>query len=212
LNTTWATLRASAQQAAIFSAPRGRAAVQEDHVRVLGHHLVEHRPDALVIVAVHAAGEGDPGALRQEDLGIRAAARIDELAAVDHRRRHRRPVHHRARARPPRLAGMKAVELGGGITDELEAVAALDQGHPLRHEALKLYRPHLRAVLLALAGTLCPLVVIEVEGALELGRFGQRTRIDLIVKGAMGIERELVEKVRGRGQSPGDLGIVGEAV
>jgi hypothetical protein len=55
--------------------------MEKDHVGVLGHHLVEHGPDALVIVAIDAAGEGDPGALRQEDLSVRTAARIDELAA-----------------------------------------------------------------------------------------------------------------------------------
>jgi hypothetical protein len=47
---------------------------------------------------------------------------------------------------------------------------------------------------------------------LHLGRLRQRTRIGLIVVGAMGIERQLFEEMRGRGHSPGGLGIVGEAV
>jgi hypothetical protein len=115
-----------------------------------------------VIAVLDAAGEGDPGALRQEDLGVRAAACVEKIAAVDHRRRHGGPVDHGARAWPPCLAGVHSVKLGGGIPDELEAVAALDQGEPLRDQALKLHRPHLRAVLLPLPGTLCPLVVIEV--------------------------------------------------
>ena len=122
----------------------------------------------------------------------------------------------------------------------------------MRDEALELHRPHLRAVLLALAGTLGPLVVIEVtldpvdaavehvherpqqrvqvglqtgvrqrrnqrvehvgECALQLGGLRQRTRIGLIVVGAMGIEGELFEKMGGRGHRLGNLGIVGEAV
>ena len=136
--------------------------MEKDHVGVLAHHLVENGPDAVVIAVLDAAGEGDPGALRQQDLGVRTAARIDEVAAVDHRGRHRGPVDHRACVRPPPLAGVQAVELGGGIPDELEAVAALDQSQPLRHQAFELHRPDLRAILLALAGTLRSLVLIEV--------------------------------------------------
>jgi hypothetical protein len=55
---------------------------------------------------------------------------------------HRRAVHHRARAWPPCLAGVESIQLGG-IADKLEAVAALDQGQPLRDQALKLDGPHL---------------------------------------------------------------------
>jgi hypothetical protein len=73
----------------LLRTPR-RAAVEKHHVGVLGHHLVEHGPDALVIVTVDAAGEGDPGAFRQQDLGVRTAPRVDELAAVDHRRTRKR--------------------------------------------------------------------------------------------------------------------------
>ena len=36
-----------------------------------------------------------------------------------------------------------AIEVGGGIAQELEAVAALDQGEPLRNQALELHRPDL---------------------------------------------------------------------
>ena len=50
------------------------------------------------------------------------------------------------------------------------------------------------------------------ECALQLGRLGQRTRIGLIVVGAMGIEGQLFEKMRGRGHIAGSFGIVGEAV
>jgi hypothetical protein len=103
-----------------------RAAMEKHHVRVLGHHLVEHGPDALVIAVLDAAGEGDPGALRQEDLGIRTPACIDELPAVDHRGRHRRPVHHRTGPRPPRLLSSwgnlgRSEVAGGGAGGSLSA-------------------------------------------------------------------------------------------
>jgi hypothetical protein len=62
---------------------------------------------------------------------------------VDHRCRHRGPVDHRACVWSPRLAGVESIQLGGGIADEFEAVAALDQGQPLRDQALKLDRPDL---------------------------------------------------------------------
>jgi Toprim domain len=39
------------------------------------------------------------------------------------------------------------------------------------------------------------------ESALQLGRFRQGTRIGLIAVGAMGIERQLFKKMRGRGSS-----------
>jgi hypothetical protein len=51
-----------AQQAAMRSAPRGAAAMQQHHVGVLGADLVERGPDAGVIVAVGAVGEGNAGA------------------------------------------------------------------------------------------------------------------------------------------------------
>ena len=53
-NATGATLRLSAQQAAMRSAPFGPAH-GEDHVRVLRANLVERRPDALMTVAAGAA-------------------------------------------------------------------------------------------------------------------------------------------------------------
>jgi len=61
------------------------AAVQEHHVRMLGADLVERVPDALVVVALGAAGEGDARAGRGAELGVGAAAGGEELAAVDHR-------------------------------------------------------------------------------------------------------------------------------
>jgi len=45
-----------------------RAAMQQHHVGVLGADAVERRPNALVIVAIGAAGESDAGAGGHEAL------------------------------------------------------------------------------------------------------------------------------------------------
>ena len=50
------------------------------------------------------------------------------------------------------------------------------------------------------------------ECALQPGGLWQRTRIGLIVIGAMGIDGELFQEMGGRGHGLGNLGIVGEAV
>ena len=52
-----------------FGAARA-AAVEENHVRVLGADLVERVPDADVIVAVGPAGEGDARAGRGAHFGV----------------------------------------------------------------------------------------------------------------------------------------------
>ena len=52
-----------------FGAAR-TAAMQEHHVRVLGAGLVEHLPDALVIIAIAAPGEGDARAGRGAHFGV----------------------------------------------------------------------------------------------------------------------------------------------
>ncbi len=78
-----------------FGAGR-RAAMQEDHVGVLGMHLVERRPDAVVIVAVGAAGESDTSAGRKQNLRLAAPLGVEEIAAVDDRRRHGATVDHGA--------------------------------------------------------------------------------------------------------------------
>jgi hypothetical protein len=50
---------------------------------VLGPRLVECGPDAIDIVELEATGESDPRAGRNEELGVRALARRDKIAAVD---------------------------------------------------------------------------------------------------------------------------------
>jgi hypothetical protein len=47
--------------------------------------FVEHGPDAVMIVAVHAAGEGDARAGRNAQVGLGPAAGGEVVAAVDHR-------------------------------------------------------------------------------------------------------------------------------
>ncbi len=56
-----------------FGAGR-RAAMQEDHVGVLGMHLVERGPDAFVIVAVGTAGESDARTATETGPAFRCAA------------------------------------------------------------------------------------------------------------------------------------------
>jgi hypothetical protein len=72
------------------------AGVQQHHAGVLGVHPVEHRPDALVILAVEAASEADARRRGQQDLGLGAAPCGEEVAAVDHRRGQGAVVEHGA--------------------------------------------------------------------------------------------------------------------
>ena len=64
--------------------------------------------------------------------------------------------------RPTPLASMETKELGSRITEELEAVAPLDQGQPLGDQTFQLERADLGTVLLALVRPLGHLVGIEV--------------------------------------------------
>ncbi len=84
LKATCATLRFSAQQAAMRSAPLGARAMEKNHVGMLGAHLVERRPDARVIVAVGAARESDAWTGWQHNLRLGGLAGVQEIAAVDH--------------------------------------------------------------------------------------------------------------------------------
>ena len=115
----------------------------------------------VVIVAVGAAGEGDPRAGRGQHFGIGAAAGGDELAAVDHRGGQGAVVDHRAGARAPGRAGRGLEQFGGVVAEELEGVAPLDQAFALVDQALELDRLDLGAVLLGLAAALRLLVAVE---------------------------------------------------
>ncbi len=95
---------------------------------MLGVHLVEHGPDALVIGVIGAAGEGDLRAFGQHQLGVGAAAGGDEVAAVDHGGGQVLVVDEAARAGTPGRAGFGLVAFGGEVADLLEGFAALDRG------------------------------------------------------------------------------------
>ena len=69
-----------------LGAPR-RAAMQKNHAGIVGERLIEHLPDALVIVASGAAGKGDAGAFRQMHLGFGAALGGEVFAAFQGARR-----------------------------------------------------------------------------------------------------------------------------
>ena len=68
---------------------------------MLRQGLVENVPDAGVIVAVGAAGEGDLGAGGHQNLVLGAAAGGEEIAAINKGRSEGAMVDFRARARPP---------------------------------------------------------------------------------------------------------------
>ena len=68
---------------------------------MLGADLVEGVPDAVDIVAVGAAGEGDAGAGGRVDFGLGASPGGEEVAAVDQRRGEGAMVDHRSGARAP---------------------------------------------------------------------------------------------------------------
>ena len=128
---------------------------------MLGEHLVEHGPDALVIGAIGAAGEGDLRAFRQHQLGFGPAARGDEVAAVDHGGGQVLVVDEAACAGTPGRAGLGLVAFGGEVADLLEGFAALDEALALGDEAFEFDRADFGAVLFLLAALLPVFVVVE---------------------------------------------------
>src|SRR4029453_12865005 len=78
--------------------PRGRAAVQQDHVGMLGVDLVERAPDQLMIVEVATTAEGDLRSGGYKQFGLGPASSGEELPAVDHRSSKGAVVDHRSRA------------------------------------------------------------------------------------------------------------------
>src|SRR3546814_13228415 len=87
-----------------LGAARG-AAVQQDHAGMLGLDLVEGGPDAVMVLIVAAAGDEDARALGHEDLGLRAALGVDEVAAVADGGGTRAWIALGAGQPPPRRAG-----------------------------------------------------------------------------------------------------------
>ncbi len=179
-----------------------RAAVQQYHVGMLGVRLVELCPDPLVIIVVHAAGEGDLGAGGDQHLGLGAATGGEEVPAIDHRRRHVGVADLRAGARPPGRSGLRLEQVGGIVAHELEGVAAFQQRDALGDEALELDTLDLRAVLLALAGALRFLVAVELAldalaGAME--EIGDRPEQVFEIGLQAGVAENFGEGVEDRG-------------
>jgi hypothetical protein len=102
----------------------GAAAKQEHHVGVLGARFVERGPDAVDIVAVEPAGEGDAGAGGNAEIGIGALTRCDEIAAVDHGGGQRPMVEDGTGAGTPSGPGRGLEEACGVIAEGFEDAAA----------------------------------------------------------------------------------------
>ena len=100
--------------------------VKQDHVRVLRANLVERVPDPTMIIAIGPASEGDPRSGRQKHLRLGQLLGVEEVPAVDHRRRQGAVIDLRTGARTPGGAGLGRVELGQMVAEEFEGVATLD--------------------------------------------------------------------------------------
>ena len=149
-----------------------RAAMQKNHVGVLGMHLVESGPDAVVIVAVRTAGEGDARTGRKQDLRFAAPLGVDEIAAVDDGSCHGAAIDHRAGVRPPDRTGDLLVAVCCGVAEGFNAIAAVKENFAVGEQALEFDRTDFRTILFALAAFLRVLVVVEfaldaVDGAME---------------------------------------------
>ncbi len=177
LKAIWVTLRLSAQQAAMRSAPVGVPPLDEHHVGMLGVHLIESLPDGVMIVAIHAAAKGDLRTGGKVHFGLGLALGREEVAAVDHGGGEVPVVDHGAGARAPGRAGVRFIVLGGAVAQHLEGAAPLDQRMPLGNQALELDGADFGAVLLGLRAALPILVVIELAlhaSALAMEQVGQR--------------------------------------
>lgn len=137
------------------------AAVQQNHVGVLGEHLVQYAPDPLVVLVSWSRGKRDAGAARKQRFGFRAALGSKIVAAVDHRGGERAVVHQRPAAWCPGLSEMGLELFSGGLAQKFQRVAALDQRNALIDEPFKFDRLDLGAVLFALTPFLGILVIIE---------------------------------------------------
>ena len=123
----------------MFGAARA-AAMEKHHVGVLGAHLVERVPDAQVIVAVGAAGEGDAGAGRaRTSVSARRRAAINSRLSMTRAVSARRLTIEPARGRQAEpVVGFE--KLGGMVAEEFKGVAVLDQPNPLVDQALEFDR------------------------------------------------------------------------
>ena len=104
----------------------GRAAMQEHHVGMLRERGIENVPDALVIVAGGAAGEGDARAFRDLHFGFGAALGGDESAAVENGGGHVRVVDEVACTGTPCGGGQHFVMFACTVAKVFEDLAALE--------------------------------------------------------------------------------------
>src|SRR3546814_20951454 len=95
--------------------------------------------------------------------GVFAQPRVEEIAAVAHRRSQRLVLGARSGARHPGFAEMKAELLGGAFAEKFHRIAALDHRDAFGDLALEFDRADFAAVLFALLLALGLLVAIKVE-------------------------------------------------
>jgi hypothetical protein len=80
-----------------------------------------------MIVAIHAAGEGDARSGRNAQLGFGPAAGGEVVAAVDYGGGEGAVVEDGTRARAPDGAGGNLEEVGGVVAEGFEAVAPFEE-------------------------------------------------------------------------------------
>src|SRR3546814_17732599 len=117
---------------------------------MLGLDLVEGGPDAVMVLIVDAAGDEDARALGQEDLGLRAALGVDEVAAVDDGGGQGAVIDLGDGQRLPGRAGAHREELCRMVAQELEGIAPLDERQALGAKPPESDRAALEDVSLAL--------------------------------------------------------------
>ena len=107
-----------------------RAAMQQNHAGIVGERLIEHLPDALVIVASGAAGKGDARAFRQMHLGFGAALGGKVFAAFEERGGQLGVVDEAAGAGPPCGTRERLVVLARTVAQIFEDLAAFEKRCP----------------------------------------------------------------------------------
>ena len=102
------------------------AAVDQDHVVVLGADLIERRADPVGVLDGLGAGDRDQGAFGQVRLGLFGLASAKEVPGVDGRGGELGcAARMRSVPRAPHVPGVGAVPLGGGVAQPLEGVPAI---------------------------------------------------------------------------------------
>src|SRR3546814_18034473 len=94
--------------------------------------------------------------------GVFAQPRVEEIAAVAHRRSQRLVLGARSGARHPGFAEMKSGLLGGAFAEKFHRIAALDHRDAFGDLALEFDRADFAAVLFALLLALGLLVALKV--------------------------------------------------